>query len=156
MLPLVSSNVLRVAAVLGLTAVPAVIARTNRTAPCDPNNAGITLPSGFCATLFADSLGAARHIAVASNGDVIVNARPVRNQNQPEAGNPGGVFILRDADRDGKAEIKRRAADAAGTGIAIANGYVYATAGNSVLRYPYRAGALQLGGRADRCNTAAA
>ena len=67
----------------------------------------------------------------------------------PNAGNPGGVFILRDADGDGHAEIKRRAADAAGTGIAIANGYVYATSGTAVVRYPYRSGTLELGARAD-------
>ena len=33
---------------------------------------GITLPPGFCATVFADSLGPARHMAVAPNGDVFV------------------------------------------------------------------------------------
>ncbi|MGQ0640363.1 MAG: PQQ-dependent sugar dehydrogenase [Gemmatimonadaceae bacterium] len=131
-----------------LGAFPLWQTRPNRTPPCEPNNAGITLPSGFCATLFADSLGAARHLTVAANGDVIVNARPTRAANQ-SPGNPGGVFILRDADGDGKAEIRQRAADAAGTGIAIANGYVYATSGTSVLRYPYRAAALELGRRAD-------
>lgn len=119
-----------------------------RTAPCDPNNAGITLPAGFCATLFAESLGAPRHIAVAPNGDVIVNTRPMRGASASAPANPGGVFILRDADGDGHAEVKRRAADAAGTGIAIANGHVYATAGNAVVRYAYRAGTLELG-RAD-------
>ncbi|MGH7713502.1 MAG: PQQ-dependent sugar dehydrogenase, partial [Gemmatimonadaceae bacterium] len=117
--------------------------------PCDPNHAGLTLAGGFCATLFADSLGAARHLTIAANGDVIVNTRPMRGPNAETPGNPGGVYILRDADGDGRAEIKRRAADAAGTGIAIANGYVYATTGTAIVRYPYRAGALELGGRAD-------
>jgi glucose/arabinose dehydrogenase len=72
----------------------------------------------------------------------------MRGANAATPANPGGVLILRDADGDGHAEVKRRAADAAGTGIAIANGYVYATAGNAVVRYAYRAGALELG-RAD-------
>src|SRR5450756_1737371 len=40
--------------------------------PCDPNNAGITLPAGFCAFVAADGLGAARHMAVAANGDLYV------------------------------------------------------------------------------------
>jgi len=147
MLKRISPNVFGAAFILGLATLP--VWRTPAAPPCDPNNAGITLPSGFCATLFADSLGAARHLVVAPNGDVIVNARPMRSQNQQAPTNPGGVFILRDADGDGVAEIKRRAADAAGTGIAIANGYVYATTGTSVVRYPYRPGALELGGRAD-------
>jgi glucose/arabinose dehydrogenase len=113
-------------------------------ARCDPDNGGITLPPGFCATLFADSLGAARHLVVAPNGDVLVNVRPTRGG----SGNPG-VYILRDTDRDGRAEIRRRAADAAGTGIALANGYVYATAGTSIVRYPYRVGSLELSGAGD-------
>lgn len=139
----------------GTLIVGGALAATYSSAPgpkkkpaCDTNNAGLTLPDGFCATLYADSLGSPRHLVVAPNGDVLVNANPRRGPD-PNASNPGGVFILRDADGDGKAEVKRRAADAAGTGIAIANGYVYATSGVNVLRYPYRAGALELGATAD-------
>ena len=33
----------------------------------------LTLPSGFSATVFADSLGGARHVVTAANGDVYVN-----------------------------------------------------------------------------------
>lgn len=40
---------------------------------CDPGNAGLTLPPGFCASIFADNLGRARHLTVAPNGDVYVN-----------------------------------------------------------------------------------
>jgi len=142
-----SRSVVRAAVALGTAAgVLSVLAlRSHRAPPCDPNNAGITLPAGFCATLFADSLGAPRHMVVAPNGDVIVNARPMRGPNQQTPGDPGGVYILRDADGDGKAEVKRRAADAAGTGIAFGNGYVYATTGTSVVRYPHRSGSLTLG-----------
>src|SRR5690348_17412575 len=51
------------------------MARTPKPPPpstCDADNGGITLPAGFCATVFADNLGAARHIAVRTNGDVYV------------------------------------------------------------------------------------
>ena len=51
--------------------VPAAVAAQNG-AKCDPANAGIKLPSGFCATLFADSVRGARHMAFASNGDMVV------------------------------------------------------------------------------------
>jgi len=64
-------------------------------APCAPDNAGLRLPSGFCAGVVADGLGRARHLAVAPNGDVLV-AVPGRDS--------GGVVLLRDADRDGSLE----------------------------------------------------
>src|SRR5947209_1184293 len=40
---------------------------------CVGDSGGITLPPGFCATVFADKLGHARHMAVAPNGVVYVN-----------------------------------------------------------------------------------
>ena len=39
---------------------------------CPGDNAGLTLPDGFCAGIFADSLVHARDIVVAPNGDVYV------------------------------------------------------------------------------------
>ena len=44
-----------------------------RTEACAGDNGGITLPRGFCATVFADNIGHARHMAVGSNGVVYVN-----------------------------------------------------------------------------------
>src|SRR2546426_5178635 len=41
---------------------------------CDAGNGGITLPGGFCASVFADNLGHARHLVVAPNGNVYVNS----------------------------------------------------------------------------------
>jgi hypothetical protein len=35
--------------------------------------AGITLPNGFCATIFADKIGHTRQLAVPPNGTVFVN-----------------------------------------------------------------------------------
>src|SRR5262249_18100283 len=54
--------------------ITALMAASHRetTPACDPDNGGITLPDGFCALVVADSLGAARHLAVASNGDLYV------------------------------------------------------------------------------------
>jgi glucose/arabinose dehydrogenase len=42
-------------------------------APCADDNGGITLPAGFCASVFADNVGHARHLVVAPNGVVYVN-----------------------------------------------------------------------------------
>jgi hypothetical protein len=41
--------------------------------PCAGNDSGITLPPGFCATVFADNIGHARQMVVAPNGVVYVD-----------------------------------------------------------------------------------
>ena len=35
---------------------------------CPGEQSGLTLPTGFCATIFADDIGHARHLVVAANG----------------------------------------------------------------------------------------
>ncbi len=42
-------------------------------AACPQNDSGLKLPAGFCATIFADGIGHARHLVVAPNGVVYVN-----------------------------------------------------------------------------------
>ena len=65
---------------VAVTATVSIAAYTPFPRPpgCAANNAGLKLPAGFCATLFADSLGAPRHMVVAPNGDVIVAIRETR------------------------------------------------------------------------------
>ena len=43
-----------------------------KTPACGDANSGITVPAGFCVTVFADSIAHGRHATVASNGDVYV------------------------------------------------------------------------------------
>src|SRR5690625_4650911 len=73
--------------------------QTNSTAKIvgDPDNGGITLPDGFCATVVVESLGlrddhSARHIAVAANGDIYMKTRSKK----------GGIVALRDTTGDFK------------------------------------------------------
>jgi hypothetical protein len=40
---------------------------------CKGDAAGITLPDGFCATIFADNIGHARQMAVTPDGTLYVN-----------------------------------------------------------------------------------
>ncbi len=118
-------------------------------APCPGDNGGITLPDGFCATVFADSLGATRHIAVAANGDVFVNVAPPRG---PAGATPvrSGIIALRDTDRDGRANQTQRFGERGGTGIALYGGYVYQDVGPAIVRWPVTAGELTpSGGDAD-------
>ena len=108
------------------------------TIPCDANNAGLTLPAGFCATVFADKLGAARHLTVLPNGDVFVNVRAGGGGGESPlgTGKDGGLIVLRDADGDGHAEAQQKIAAANGTEVAVANGFVYVTDRNHVVRFP--------------------
>ena len=104
---------------------------TSSSAACTADNGGLKLPDGFCATVFADNIGHARHIAVSSNGDVYVNTWSGRYYNTPA---PAGGFIvaLRDTNNDGKADITKRFGpdsahgNAGGTGIGIYNAQLYA------------------------------
>src|SRR5689334_11767258 len=74
--------------------------------------AGLDLPDGFCATVFAESVNTARHIVVAPNGDVFVNTGG-------RGGSGGGVIAFRDTNRDGKADLRERFGGDGGTGIAL-------------------------------------
>jgi glucose/arabinose dehydrogenase/mono/diheme cytochrome c family protein len=108
---------------------------------CIGDNGGITLPAGFCASVFADGLGHARHLAVAPNGVVYVNTwsgRYYRNDTSA----PGGFLIaLQDTDGDGRADRTVRfgptAADGdkGGTGIAIYQDHIYAEMNDRIVRY---------------------
>jgi hypothetical protein len=60
----------------------------SRTQSCQNDTSGITLPPGFCATVFADKIGHARHLVVAPNGVVYVNTWSGRyyGNDKPPAG----------------------------------------------------------------------
>jgi glucose/arabinose dehydrogenase len=115
---------------------------------CPAGNGGITLPAGFCATVFADSVGHVRDIVVAPNGDVFVNTWS--GEYFLTAPPPGGFLIgMRDSKHTGKADsIVRFGPSPAtkgtgGTGIALYKGYLYAEAGPQIVRYKLPEGQLQ-------------
>ena len=99
---------------------------------CPTDNGGITLPPGFCATVFADGIGHARHLVALPNGIVYVNTWSGRYYGN-DTPNPGGFLVaLQDTDGDGRVDVKIRfGPDAAsgnkgGTGIAFYHGALYA------------------------------
>ena len=104
------------------------------TADCDRDIGGITLPAGFCATVFADDLGVARHIAVDATGQVYVALQ--------EKTEGGGIAALKDTDGHGHADVIKFFGDSAGSGIGLYGGYLYFATDTSVMRYPLKAGAL--------------
>jgi glucose/arabinose dehydrogenase/cytochrome c5 len=120
---------------------PAKANPAKASAACAPDNGGLSLPPGFCATIFADQVGHVRHLAVAPNGVVFANtwSGPYYGKSQPKDG--GFILALRDEDGDGKADSVQRfgatVADGAagGTGIAVHGGAVYAEEKDKILRY---------------------
>jgi glucose/arabinose dehydrogenase/mono/diheme cytochrome c family protein len=115
---------------------------------CSGNNGGITLPPGFCATVFADNIGHARHLVVAPNGVVYVNTWSGRYYGN-DAPPPGGFLIaLQDTRGDGHADVNIRFGDSfaqgshGGTGIALYNGALYAEVNERIVRYALRAGTM--------------
>jgi glucose/arabinose dehydrogenase len=110
--------------------------------------AGLTLPQGFCATVFADSVGSARHLAVASNGDVFVAIQRGRPNTWLANVRPG-VLALRDTNGDGIADVRQRFADTGNTGIGLHGGHLYLDIGTAIIRYPMAAGSLTPAGPAD-------
>lgn len=92
----------------------------------DESNGGITLSAGFVATVFADSLGHTRHIAVNDNGDVYVILRSLKNDH--------GLVALRDEDDDGRADQIKYFGNIAGTGIRIHEDYLYFSSDSAIYR----------------------
>ena len=99
----------------------------------------IDVPEGFCAILFHSGVGAARELVVAGNGDVFVAIRD-------RGGQAGGVVALRDTDDNHKADERESWGTEGGSGIALADGFLYLATDNSVLRYPLPEGSLRPSG----------
>jgi glucose/arabinose dehydrogenase len=89
--------------------------------------AEIKLPDGFKALVVAEKLGAARHLTVTSNGDIYVKLNRAKNGK--------GILRLRDTNGDGKIDDSTGFGNYPGTGIAIKNGYLYASSNSEVFRY---------------------
>jgi hypothetical protein len=75
---------------------------------CQNGDAGLKLPAGFCATVFADGIGHARHMVVASSGVLYVNTWSGRyyGNDTPHAG--GFLVALQDKSGAGKADVIER------------------------------------------------
>src|SRR5207302_7625996 len=99
---------------------------------CPQDDSGLQLPAGFCATVFADDIGHARHLVGAPNGVVYVNTWSGRyyGNDTPHAG--GFLVALRDTNGDGRADVTLRFGDsvqtggAGGTGITLYRGAPFA------------------------------
>jgi len=142
----------------GRTVLGAAPASPAPAGQCPGDNGGLTLSPGFCATVFADHLGHARHLAVAPDSTVYVNtwSGDYYTYGHVDRLPPGGFLVaLRDSRGNGHADVIKRFGDgvaqgsAGGTGIALYHDALYAEVNDRIVRYALPAGALVPSGKAE-------
>jgi glucose/arabinose dehydrogenase/mono/diheme cytochrome c family protein len=120
---------------------------------CPGDDSGLKLPPGFCATIFADGIGHARHMVVAPNGVLYVNTWSGRyyGNDTPHA---GGFLVALQEKRGlgknglGKADVIERFGETVqngghgGTGIGMYNGSIYAESNDRIVRYSLPSGSI--------------
>ena len=113
---------------------------------CPNDDSGLTLPAGFCATVFADGIGHARHMVAAPAGVLYVNTWSGRYYGR-EATPAGGFLVaLQDTTGAGKANVIEHFGETAatggagGTGIGLYKGWLYAEINDRIVRYALPAG----------------
>jgi glucose/arabinose dehydrogenase/mono/diheme cytochrome c family protein len=108
---------------------------------CPNDDTGLQLPAGFCATVFADSIGHVRHMVVTPSGILYANTWSGRyyGNDTPHAG--GFLLALQDKSGSGKADVIERFGEtvqsggAGGTGIGSYKGWIYAEINDRIVRY---------------------
>src|SRR5882757_6280340 len=130
-------------------------AKAAPTTSCAGNGTGISLSPAFCASIFADNIGHARHLVVAPSGVVYVNTWSGNYYNSDPIP-PGGFLVaLKDTQNTGKADVVKRFGEskaegsAGGTGIAIYQGAVYAEVNDRIMRYTLATNAIVPSGKGE-------
>jgi glucose/arabinose dehydrogenase len=144
---------------LPMLCAPALAIAQAGNAGCAPDNAGLKLPAGFCASIFADSVNGVRQMVVAPNGDLVVSM-------QGRAA--GGILVLRDTKKSGHADSRQQFSTGYSSAqVALFDGHLYAEASPpipsrgangapsapaptiAILRYPLKAGEIVPSGPPD-------
>jgi glucose/arabinose dehydrogenase len=96
-------------------------------APAAAADTSIKFPTGFSAVTLVDAFGKTRHIAVTPGGVVFVKLAKLKDGK--------GIYRLQDTNGDGKADKISGFGNFPGTGIAVKNGYLYASSDEEVFRF---------------------
>ena len=126
------------AAAAGNNATPAA-AQSGQGCPSD--NTGLKLPTGFCATIFAEGIGHARQLVVSSDNVVYVNTWSGRYFGNDKTHEGGFLVALQDKGGAGKADVNQRFGETertggkGGTGIGLFNGSIYAEINDRIVKY---------------------
>src|SRR5450755_558414 len=83
---------------------------------CPNDDSGLKLPAGFCATVFADDIGHARHLVVSPSGVVYVNTWSGRYYGNDTPHSGGFLVALQDTTGAGKADVSQRFGESVETG----------------------------------------
>ena len=108
---------------------------------CANDDSGLKLPAGFCASVFADSVGHARHMVVAPSGVVYVNTWSGEYYANDKPHDGGFLVALQDKAGAGKADVQERFGETVetgghgGTGIGIYQGAIYAETNDKIVKY---------------------
>ena len=115
---------------------------------CPTNDTGLKLPTGFCATIFAEGIGHTRHIVVSPDGVVYANTWSGEYFGNDKTHEGGFLVALQDKSGAGKADTIERfggteqTGDHGGTGIGIYNGSIYAETNDRIVKYAMTAGSI--------------
>ncbi|HEY2678991.1 MAG TPA: hypothetical protein VGI65_18630, partial [Steroidobacteraceae bacterium] len=121
---------------------------------CPSNDSGLSLRAGFCATLFADGIGHARHLVVSADNVIYVNTWSGRYFGNDAVHAGGFLVALKDTTGTGQADVNQRFGEtvqsggAGGTGIGIYKDWLYAELNDKILKYPLVKGAVLPGEKA--------
>lgn len=150
------------AAALLLSAAPRIAQGQNTrassvssTVPACSNDAGLEVPAGFCASIFADNLGHVRHMVTTKDGVLYVNTWSGSYYANSPPPRGGFLIALRDTKGRGKATVIRRfgatpaTGGHGGTGIALYDGYLYAELNDRIVRYRMSPGSMVPTGAAE-------
>jgi glucose/arabinose dehydrogenase/mono/diheme cytochrome c family protein len=143
------------AAEVGPTRVFAETSAQKLVTTCSGDGGGITLPKGFCTTIFADHIGHARQLVVAPDGTVYVNtwSGVYYGNDKPHEG--GFLVALKDTKGVGQAGVNVRFGQTfaegsrGGTGISLYKNWLYAEVNDRILRYELKEGEVTPTGQAE-------
>jgi glucose/arabinose dehydrogenase len=121
-----------------LAALVALAAAARDASPCAPDNAGLRLPQGFCASAVATGIDGVRHLAVAPNGDLYAAASGGVLR--------GGVAAFRDRDGDGTIDERASFGPRDGNDVKVHDGFLYLALERSVVRWKLTPGKLEPAG----------
>ena len=144
---------------LGLVSITTYLAATipafSEEQDCPETDTGVSLPSGFCATIFADKVGHARQLAVAPDGTVYVNTWSGIYYGNDKPHDGGFLIALKDTKGTGHADVNVRFgptfAEGAhgGTGIWLYKNSLYVEFDDKIVRYLLKDGEAAPTGKAE-------
>src|SRR4026208_1326750 len=103
-----------------------------------PDGAHVSLPKGFTAEVYAEGFEKPRFMALGPSGEVLLS----------DSADKGTVYILRDEDKDDKAESKNKLLEGLYRpyGLAFWKDYLYVAETTSLKRYKYSSSATKVEG----------